>query len=1097
MTKENLRNTLYTNSKVVLGREPSGICLNMIVKNETAVLERLFLSVAPVIDYFVIVDTGSTDGTPEFIMALSERLGVQGEVHFRDWVNFGHNRQQALDIAVAAGKGHWLLFIDADEELKFNDLEFINKLKHGTTYQLKKHNNSSNIRYALPNLLDITKNQWQWRGAVHECIVNVQGPDRRENIDDAWILFHPFQGVRSQGITLKEKFLRDALLLEAELLLNPNDTRSRFYLAQSYRSADEPIKAMENYALRAKMGGWQEEVFYSLYQIAKLKEQLAHPDDEVLAAYAAATAAQPNRAEAIHAAARFCRIKKYYLKGYELAKSALQMKSPVDALFGEYQIYTIGLLDEFAVNAYWAGYYAESLEACLKLIESGFLDEAKLDRIKANANFARRKLEAELQDESIVNYSNSPRLAEIPQTGSIKDDIRRLSMSRKRICLNMIVKNEVANLDRCLEAVAEHIDCWVICDTGSTDGTQQMIRAFFDKRSIPGELHSAPFITWEQARNAALDYAEASKLDFDYILFCDADMQLKVDKEDFRDHLEMSAYSLMQRTVSGLAYFNTRIVKRGIGVRYRGVTHEYVEVAGGTKKLLGVWYLDHQTGSNRVEKFERDIALLLRGLESDPNNHRYWYYLAQSYFDANQTAKAAETYGLRADMVNGWKEETWHARLKQARCFLKLGNEAGFVQSALTAFNQRPWRAEPLYDLAKHYRLKEQYEISAVFAEAGLSVNGPGDDVLFIEDNVYQYALLEEYSIAANYSFDTNRKARGFYACDSLALSRNVSQNTRSLARRNLYFYLSPAIKLMPSFETKQVDFNPPANYRACNPSIMRQGARLLMAQRSVNFLLENGQYSTHENAPVHTRNFLLELSPDLSIQQSREILEPFDLPTEFGAVLGFEDLRIFIWEKQLWAIACVRQLNREGWCEQVLARIEDADGALRLTDWRQLIPSGPKQHEKNWIPAVVGEALYFIYSNDPTRILDKDACDVYRSIPEEAAERFSGSSQAINFDGGWLAVLHERDKSPHSKGRFYQHRFAWYSANFELQKISHPFYFHKKGIEFNTGLAWHLDGTRLLLSYGVDDRESWIATVSAEDVRAQLALKKQKCMVV
>jgi hypothetical protein len=38
--------------------------------------------------------------------------------------------------------------------------------------------------------------------------------------------------------------------------------------------------------------------------------------------------------------------------------------------------------------------------------------------------------------------------------------------TRKSLCLNMIVKNETANLDRCLGAVAEHIDCWVICDTG-------------------------------------------------------------------------------------------------------------------------------------------------------------------------------------------------------------------------------------------------------------------------------------------------------------------------------------------------------------------------------------------------------------------------------------------------------------------------------------------------------------------------------------------------------------------------------------------------------------------------------------------------------
>ena len=75
----------------------------------------------------------------------------------------------------------------------------------------------------------------------------------------------------------------------------------------------------------------------------------------------------------------------------------------------------------------------------------------------------------------------------------------------KTICLNMIVKNEMANLERCLTSVADHIDCWVIADTGSTDGTQDFIKSFFAARNLPGELHSVPFHNFEQARNAALD----------------------------------------------------------------------------------------------------------------------------------------------------------------------------------------------------------------------------------------------------------------------------------------------------------------------------------------------------------------------------------------------------------------------------------------------------------------------------------------------------------------------------------------------------------------------------------------------------------------
>src|ERR1700730_9771544 len=237
----------------------------------------------------------------------------------------------------------------------------------------------------------------------------------------------------------------------------------------------------------------------------------------------------------------------------------------------------------------------------------------------------------------------------------------------KALCLNMIVKNEVANLDRCLRAVGDYIACWVIGDTGSNDGTQDFIKSFFAERGIPGALHSFAFLNFEQARNTAIDHAAASKLPYDYLLLADADMELVVEDWDFRAKLEAPGYRLIQRTDSGLTYWNTRIVRRNTGARYHGVTHEYIDVPGGVEELKGVWYKDHATGSNRRDKFERDIRLLSKALEDEPDNPRYWFYLGQSYRDAGQTAKAAETYAKRAAM-GAWDEEAWYARLQQARC---------------------------------------------------------------------------------------------------------------------------------------------------------------------------------------------------------------------------------------------------------------------------------------------------------------------------------------------------------------------------------------------------------------------------------------------
>jgi glycosyltransferase involved in cell wall biosynthesis len=662
----------------------------------------------------------------------------------------------------------------------------------------------------------------------------------------------------------------------------------------------------------------------------------------------------------------------------------------------------------------------------------------------------------------------------------------------KLLCLNMIVKNEMANLERCLGSVADHIDCWVIGDTGSTDGTQEFIKSFFAARNLPGELHGFPFHNFEQARNAALDCAYASPLDYDYLLFDDADMELVVEDRTFRERLEGPGYRLLQRADSGLAYWNTRLVQRSAGARYYGVTHEYLDVPGDLKNLKNlpeVWYKDHASGSNRVDKFQRDIKLLTKALKTEPDNVRYWFYLAQSYRDAGQTRKAAEAYSKRAEM-GGWDEEAWTARLEEARCLRKLGDEGGFVRASLAAFQKRPQRAEPIYDLAKFYREKGMNDASLLFSEAGLAIKRPGEDILFLEDFVYTAGLQEEFSIAANYARDPVRKDRGFSACNWLALNREIPARSRLLAWSNLYFYVHPLGTSLPSFTTRPVEFTVPNGYRPSNPSVARLGEQILLVLRTVNFTMtDDGQYEGPDGGPVHTRNFLLRLDDGLDTQSSAEILSPIDMPDpSFDLVLGFEDLRLFSWRGELWCNACIRELTPEGWCEQVLARIDNHGSEVcRLTDWRVLQPEGDRLHQKNWMPQVSGERLQFIYSCDPTRVVEESARTIIETSPAVAAPRFRGGSQLIPFDGGYLALIHEVNWRESDKRRYYWHRFVWFDETNRLRSVSRPFFFQKKGIEFAAGLAWHPDGHRLLISYGVADEEAWIATVDAGEVRAVL----------
>src|SRR6187551_1982373 len=173
----------------------TNICLSMIVKNEVKVLPRLFRSLKDYIDYYVIVDTGSTDETIALIRREMAGYGIEGEVHERPWVNFGVNRQQALELAVEANKADWLLFIDADEELGVSDPKFYEKLEPSRTYDLQKHH--SNVRYSVPHLINIKTGRFRWEGPVHNYLVTIEGPPQRTLRKDVWIVYHSEQGAKS------------------------------------------------------------------------------------------------------------------------------------------------------------------------------------------------------------------------------------------------------------------------------------------------------------------------------------------------------------------------------------------------------------------------------------------------------------------------------------------------------------------------------------------------------------------------------------------------------------------------------------------------------------------------------------------------------------------------------------------------------------------------------------------------------------------------------------------------------------------------------------------------------------------------------------
>ena len=314
------------------------------------------------------------------------------------------------------------------------------------------------------------------------------------------------------------------------------------------------------------------------------------------------------------------------------------------------------------------------------------------------------------------------------------------------ICLNMIVKNESKIIKRCLASVKSLISHWVIVDTGSTDDTQEIIKDYF--QDIPGELHERPWLNFSHNRNEALALAKGKA---DYILVIDADEVLALGPGFRWPALKAGGYKLETR-FGNISYMRLQLIKATLPWKWEGVLHEYLTTpfAIPFPIIPNIWNYPHTDGAraSNPQKFEEDAALLESALKDDPNNPRYVYYLAQSYRDAREYEKAIKNYEKRIQM-GGWEEETWSAQYEIAKIlhFQQVQWEA--VQTAyLKAFEMRPSRAEPLFQLARHFRQNGNYELAYLYAKRGAEIP-MSKDHLFVETAVYLYMLKMEKAILA------------------------------------------------------------------------------------------------------------------------------------------------------------------------------------------------------------------------------------------------------------------------------------------------------------------------------------------------------------
>jgi glycosyltransferase involved in cell wall biosynthesis len=340
--------------------EKQKICLNMMVKNDRNVIRRCLNSVRSFIDYWVIVDLGSTDGTQQLIQ--DSLKDIPGELHQRSWTNFAESRTEAFHLAKE--KGDYILSMEADDVFEVYPNERMPYLTEDFYFIWWGF---STPKYLQPQLLKGNL-AWRWSGRLLESLECDHVPTQ-SILDMGYFKALSVGGEEPH----RDKYLRRAQLLQLELQTKMDPTQfsySAFCLAENCRAAGLKRAALEWYQKCLKMGGCVSEILWSKLMIGVVQSQLEMPQELILSSYQKAHDFQPQRAEPVFFMAKLYNELQEYQKAYDCLKTYLEMPVVVEAdpYIQMDWIKEYGLSFELSICTFFLGKYQECYETCEKIL---------------------------------------------------------------------------------------------------------------------------------------------------------------------------------------------------------------------------------------------------------------------------------------------------------------------------------------------------------------------------------------------------------------------------------------------------------------------------------------------------------------------------------------------------------------------------------------------------------------------------------------------------------------------------------------------------------------------------------------------------------
>ena len=685
------------------------------------------------------------------------------------------------------------------------------------------------------------------------------------------------------------------------------------------------------------------------------------------------------------------------------------------------------------------------------------------------------------------------------------------------LCLNMIVKNEGKIITRLLASVLPIIDTYCICDTGSTDNTIDLIESFFKERKIPGKVVNEPFKNFAHNRNFALKSAVGMS---DFVLLLDADMILDVKIFKKEKLANFDSFYILQGN-ENFYYQNVRIVRNNGLYSYSGVTHEYINTPPNNRHHLfeknELFIIDIGDGGAKSDKFERDIRLLTQGLIDEPNNERYYFYLANSYHDHGDFEKAIETYQKRID-CKGWNQEVWYSYYKMGFCYRNLKKMNDAICCWLSSIETLPERLETVYEIMQHYRNEGKNKLVAHFykiAKEILDKNIFRDDYLFLHNDVYTHKIYYEYSIAAYYLGINNINDEIVQILNNSNdgnINNNLFQNMKFykdvLKAKHIYVFDN---KMTTGINGVNVDFLSSSSClihkklsNSDSDSDSDSEGKYLMNIRYVNyFITETGRYINCEKNII-TANKFVELDKDFKVVN----VKCFDIDFDGRQYIGTEDVKIFsdVGSDDILFIGTgLHQNNFLG----VVSGNYNISAANDIPNSNKLVPVELMQYfnqsqcEKNWVYVDYNNSTHIIYKWYPLQICklneNNKTLEFVKNI--EMPKIFSHSrgsscgfkySKQMTNNNGNITITYEESEIwfvvhlvSYESPRHYYHIIVVFDENMQLLRYSAPFKFEGEPIEYCLSIV--VEDDRVLMNFSTWDRTTKIGVYDKEYIEGLL----------